>query len=115
MHNWLHPALSCVMCSDASQSSSFSMIAQIQICDASCPATPCSIAAHRLHANGSVAGQSGQRGVPCGACWLGNQLPCDAQERPDGCAVTSLFQAGHLDVRANVAALDREPDDSVLR
>jgi hypothetical protein len=54
MHNSLHPALSCVMCSDASQSSSFSMIAQIQICDAFYPAKPCSIAAHRLHANGTV-------------------------------------------------------------
>src|SRR5262245_44609255 len=55
------------------------------------------------------------RSVPCCASSLGNQLLCDAQARSDGCAVTSLFQAGDLDVRANVAALDRQPDDSVLR
>src|SRR5262245_36991631 len=111
MHNWLHPALSCVMCSEASKTSSFSLIAQIQICVAFCPATPCLIAAHRLHGNNTVAGQLAQRGVPCSASSLGNQLLCDAQEGSDGCAVTSLFQAGHLDVRANVAALDRQPDD----
>src|SRR5262249_14728158 len=104
MHNSLHPALSCVMCSDASQSSSFSMIAQIQFCD-------CSIRAMLVGCTDCIRLASSRtrivQSVRCSASSLGNQLICDAQERSDGCAVTSLFQARHLDVRANVAALDR--------